>query len=56
MPFEKAFSSTSKGYDVGLGKYTRVHRDQAIVNAMRSWMGLGEIADSTYIASKEVVV
>jgi len=56
MPFEKAFSPTSKGYDVGLGKYTRVHRDNAIVNAMRSWMGLGEIAVSTYSESEEVVV
>lgn len=56
MPFEKAFSPYSKGYDVGLGMYTRVHRDQAIVNAMRSWIGLGEISASTYSVSKEVVV
>jgi alpha-amylase len=43
MTYEKAFDATSKGYDSGKGKYTRVHRDQAIVNAMRSWMGLQDL-------------
>jgi len=43
MPYQKAHDPTSKGYDTGAGQYTRVHRDQAIVNAMRSWMGLGAI-------------
>ena len=33
-----AFDDESKGYDAK--GYTRVHRDSAIVNAMRKWMGL----------------
>lgn len=40
IPYQKAHDPSSSGYDSGAGKYTRVHRDQAIVNAMRSWMGL----------------
>jgi alpha-amylase len=48
MQYEKAFDPTSKGYDSGKGKYTRVHRDEAIVNAMRSWMGLSSLAVSEY--------
>jgi len=53
MPYEKAFESTSKGYNSGKGKYTRVHRDQAIVNAMRSWMGLQDVKVEDYIESNE---
>ncbi|TMW56819.1 hypothetical protein Poli38472_006829 [Pythium oligandrum] len=44
MPYEKAFRQGSCGYTVDNfagGKYTRVHRDLAIVNAMRSWLKLG---------------
>lgn len=40
MPFQKAFDDKSTGYDKGEGSYTRVHRDGAIVTAMRSWIGL----------------
>jgi alpha-amylase len=43
VPYEKAFQSGSCGYtveDFAGGKYTRVHRDLSIVNAMRSWVGL----------------
>jgi alpha-amylase len=43
MPFEKAHDPTSKGYDKGDGKYTRAHRDAAVVNAMRKWIGLGNM-------------
>ena len=41
----------SKGYDClkdgnwQQGVYTRVHRDQSIVNAMRSWMGLNQLTE-----------
>lgn len=41
MPYTQAYDASSKGYDKGDGMYTRVHRDSAIVNAMRKWMGLG---------------
>jgi alpha-amylase len=43
MPYEKAFRAGSCGYTVESfagGKYTRVHRDLSIVNAMRAWVGL----------------
>lgn len=43
MPYVKAHDPSSKGYDKGAGKYTRVHRDGAIVNAMRKWMHLSEL-------------
>ena len=49
VPYQKAYDPNSKGYDTGdknnwkEGSYTRVHRDQAIINAMRSWMGLEEL-------------
>merc|ERR1711988_647254 len=51
MQYEKAFDATSQGYDSGEGKYTRVHRDNAIVNAMRSWMGLKSLPARDYIES-----
>jgi len=45
VPYEKAFRAGSCGYTVegfaSVGKYTRVHRDLSIVNAMRGWVGLG---------------
>jgi len=56
MPYVKAFDATSKGYDKGAGKYTRVHRDQAIVNAMRAWMGQKEISADAYSSASAVVV
>ncbi|TYZ65335.1 hypothetical protein PybrP1_012659 [[Pythium] brassicae (nom. inval.)] len=49
VPFEKAFRAGSCGYTVegfAGGKYTRVHRDLAIVNAMRGWVGLGSVSAS----------
>merc|ERR1712100_197030 len=45
MPYSKAYDPNSKGYDKGAGKYTRTHRDQAIVNAMRKWMHLSGLSD-----------
>jgi len=56
MPYQKAYDSTSTGYDKGDGKYTRAHRDIEVVNAMRSWMGLSSISTSVYATSKEVAV
>ncbi|RLN91506.1 hypothetical protein BBJ28_00019917 [Nothophytophthora sp. Chile5] len=47
MPYEKAFVAGSCGYTVESfagGKYTRVHRDLSIVNAMRSWVGLSSVS------------
>ncbi|DBA03479.1 TPA: hypothetical protein N0F65_002887 [Lagenidium giganteum] len=47
MPYEAAFRAGSCGYTVeGFkgGKYTRVHRDLAIVNAMRKWVGQKKVA------------
>lgn len=44
--YEKAFRAGSCGYTVegfAGGKYTRVHRDLAIVNAMRKWLGLSAV-------------
>ena len=49
MPYEKAFRQGSCGYTVegfAGGKYTRVHRDLSIVNAMRRWVGLGAVSAS----------
>ena len=49
VPYQKAYNPNSTGYDTGdkanwkEGSYTRVHRDQATINAMRSWMGLDEL-------------
>ena len=46
MKYQKAYNPDSCGYDVVAnggwqeGTYTRVHRDQSIINAMRQWMGL----------------
>ena len=47
MPFSPAFDASSTGYFNGggwqEGVYTRVHRDAAIINAMRKWQGLGAL-------------
>eukprot|EP00927_Polykrikos_kofoidii_P070125 TRINITY_DN659_c0_g1_i7.p1 TRINITY_DN659_c0_g1~~TRINITY_DN659_c0_g1_i7.p1 ORF type:complete len:699 (+),score=104.29 TRINITY_DN659_c0_g1_i7:71-2167(+) len=56
MAYEQAYDSSSTGYDKGDGKYTRPHRDQAIVNAMRGWMGLGEISAGEYTTSPASVI
>ena len=51
VPYQKAYNPNSTGYDTGdsgnwkEGTYTRVHRDQATINAMRKWMGLGELSE-----------
>ena len=51
VPYQKAYNPSSTGYDTGdsgnwkEGTYTRVHRDQATINAMRRWMGLGELSE-----------
>jgi len=55
MPKSVAFDDSSCGYDTGNqgdwkeGKYTRVHRDQAIINSMRGWMGLQQHEDPTML-------
>ena len=41
VPKDTAFVANSCGYTMKAGGYTRVHRDLRIVNAMRSWVGLG---------------
>ncbi|KAJ6609042.1 glycoside hydrolase superfamily [Mycena sp. CBHHK59/15] len=49
MAKAQAFDANSCGYSVVVngawteGVYTKVHRDLAIVNAMRSWMGLANV-------------
>ena len=51
VPYQKAYDPNSTGYDTGdkanwkEGSYTRVHRDRATINAMRSWMGLEELSE-----------
>ena len=51
VPYQKAYSPSSTGYDSGdsnnwkEGTYTRVHRDQATINAMRQWMGLSALSE-----------
>jgi alpha-amylase len=51
VPYQKAYDADSCGYDCGDGgnwkenTYTRVHRDQDIINAMRGWMGLSQHDD-----------
>ena len=59
VPYQKAYDPNSSGYDTGdsgnwkEGSWTRVHRDQQIVNAMRQWMGLGSLsATQLYGAEK----
>ena len=51
FPYRKAYNPISVGYDNGdinnwvEGEYTRVHRDQAIINAMRTWMGFNNFTE-----------
>jgi len=48
-----AYDAASCGYDTKnggdwvQGAYTRVHRDQEIINSMRGWMGLSQESDPT---------
>jgi alpha-amylase len=55
MPYKKAFDAKSTGYDKGDGEYTRVHRDQKIVNAMRAWVGLSAISSESYATGTVLV-
>ncbi|KAJ9427857.1 glycoside hydrolase superfamily [Fusarium oxysporum] len=44
MAYDQAYVASACGYGGGTlmaGKYTRVHRDLSIINAMRAWVGLG---------------
>src|SRR5690606_20282226 len=43
---DTAYVANSCGYTMADGKYTRVHRDLSIINAMRSWVGLGSTSAS----------
>ena len=52
MKKKTAFKADSCGYDTDKGgwiegEFTRVHRDQDIINAMRGWMGLSTEEDPT---------
>uniref|UniRef100_A0A7S3JJD1 Alpha-amylase n=1 Tax=Euplotes harpa TaxID=151035 RepID=A0A7S3JJD1_9SPIT len=48
MKYSKAYDADACGYTCSVngqwmeGVYTRVHRDQDIINAMRQWQGLGQ--------------
>jgi len=53
MAYQKARDPTSKGYDKGDGKYTRVHRDAAITASIRAWMGIGVHSSN---ATQDIVV
>lgn len=61
MPYSKAYDPSSTGYDCDKGGwkegvYTRVHRDQQIIDAMRRWLGLKTLSfDELYGAEKAKV-
>ena len=60
VPYQKAYDPGSTGYDTGdggnwkEGTYTRVHRDQAIINAMREWMGLSALTTTQLFAKEKL--
>ena len=60
VPYQKAYDPNSTGYDSGdggnwkEGTYTRVHRDQQIINAMRQWMGLGTLTNTQLFANEKL--
>ncbi|MGL4947872.1 MAG: alpha-amylase family glycosyl hydrolase, partial [Mycoplasma sp.] len=60
VPYQKAYDPNSKGYDCGSGggwlegTYTRVHRDQENVNAMRKWMGLGALNETELYGQERI--
>ena len=60
VPYQKAYNPNSTGYDTGdsgnwkEGTYTRVHRDQATINAMRRWMGLGELSEEQLYGAEKL--
>ncbi|CAZ83956.1 unnamed protein product [Tuber melanosporum] len=41
VPRDTAYVADACSYTISPGKYTRVHRDLPIINAMRAWVGLG---------------
>jgi len=49
MPYTPAYSATATGYDGPV--FTHTHRDQTIINAMRSWMQLPSVNVSDIIES-----
>ena len=59
MKYSKAYQENSCGYDCLVngqwteGVYTRVHRDQAIINAMRQWQGLSQVDSLSEIGLPE---
>lgn len=59
MKKAQAFDDSSCGYDTRNGNdwvegaYTRVHRDQDIINSMRAWMGLSQHEDPTMLGLHE---
>ncbi|CUS09947.1 unnamed protein product [Tuber aestivum] len=40
VPRDTAYVADACSYTISPGKYTRVHRDMPIINAMRAWVGL----------------
>ena len=46
VPKDTAYVANACGYTTAEGKYTRVHRDMSIINAMRLWVGLGQTTAS----------
>ncbi|RPA85447.1 glycoside hydrolase [Ascobolus immersus RN42] len=46
VPKDVAFQEKACAYNLTPGQYTRVHRDVEIINAMRSWVGLGSTSAS----------
>ena len=60
VPYQKAYDPSSIGYDPSKGgswkegTYTRVHRDQKIINAMRKWMGLNELTEDELYGKERI--
>lgn len=57
VPYQKAYNPSSKGYDTSIGgwkegSYTRVHRDESIINAMRGWMNLSALSTEELYADE----
>lgn len=46
VPKDKAYVANACGYSTAEGRYTRVHRDMSIINAMRLWVGLSQTTAS----------
>jgi hypothetical protein len=60
VPYQKAYDPLSIGYDTGNrdnwkeGMYTRVHRDRAIINAMRNWMNFSIMSDNELYSNERL--